>query len=109
MNSYEKELGSHLRSMRKNKGLTLEELANRCGLHSTHIGKIERGIISPTIESLGKIIKTYEITFEDLFRIIESKASKEYDYIEVTITRKVEHLSLKDKEKLLKFLELFFD
>ena len=35
--------GKHLQGMRKAQGLSQEELAERCGLHRTYIGGIERG------------------------------------------------------------------
>ena len=41
--------------MRRRAGLSQEELAARSGLHTTHIGGLERGVRNPTYETLGQI------------------------------------------------------
>lgn len=40
---YFKILGENIRTLRLKKGLTQEQLAEKCGLHRTYIGAIERG------------------------------------------------------------------
>lgn len=37
-------VGKRIRKARKAKNLTLEELAERCGLHPAYIGQLERGV-----------------------------------------------------------------
>ena len=43
MTNIKKELGQRIRLLRKRKGLTQEEMADKCGLHWTYIGGLERG------------------------------------------------------------------
>ncbi len=50
-----KELGRRLRLVRFEKGLTLKEVAARCGMSATHISEVERGKTSPTIGALQRI------------------------------------------------------
>jgi transcriptional regulator with XRE-family HTH domain len=110
MNILRENLGNLLRSLRRQRGLTIEQVATNCGLHSTHIGKIERGETSPSIEKLEQIVETYHITLEDLFSILEkNKYNEKYTHVEVSITSRVKTMSLEEKEKLLKFIELFFE
>jgi len=38
-----KRFGEHIRNLRKQAGLSQEELAVVCGLHRTYVGAVERG------------------------------------------------------------------
>jgi len=61
------EIGRKLTELRKNKGLTQEELAIRCGVNVRTIQRIETGTVSPRVATL-KLIGAeldYEIPFED--------------------------------------------
>lgn len=61
------EIGRKLSELRKNKGLTQEELAIRCGVNVRTIQRIETGTVSPRIATL-KLIGAeldYEIPFEE--------------------------------------------
>jgi transcriptional regulator with XRE-family HTH domain len=49
------QLGTRIRSIRKERGLTLKELERVSGFSATHISEIERGKTSPTIGALIKI------------------------------------------------------
>lgn len=64
-------IGERIRDIRKQKGLSQEELAERAGLHPTYIGQLERGEKSATIDSLEKVTAALEITFEELFRHVQ--------------------------------------
>lgn len=56
-----KQVGRNLAVIRKNKGLSQEELAFECNLHRTYISGIERGIRNPTILILDKIAKALKV------------------------------------------------
>jgi transcriptional regulator with XRE-family HTH domain len=47
-----KAFGEHLRKVRESKRLTQEELAFRCELPLSQVGRIERGVHSPTLSTL---------------------------------------------------------
>ncbi len=49
------DLGSRIRNVRKQRGLTLKELERISGFSATHISEIERGKTSPTIGALVRI------------------------------------------------------
>lgn len=51
----QKEIGEIIKKIRKNKGLTLDSLANRTGLSKGYLSKLERGLKSPPISTLSKI------------------------------------------------------
>lgn len=56
-----KQVGQNLARMRKEQGLSQEELAFECDLHRTYISGIERGIRNPTISIIGKIAKALNV------------------------------------------------
>ncbi len=45
----------NLRDLRQRAGLSQEELAERCGIHRTYIGSVERGERNITLDTLQKI------------------------------------------------------
>lgn len=57
-----KRFGEHLRRLRRERGLTQEELADRAGMHFTYIGQIERGVRNPSLVNLYKLTKALCIT-----------------------------------------------
>jgi transcriptional regulator with XRE-family HTH domain len=55
------ELGIRLRARRQELGLSLRDLADRVGLTASFLSQIERGLASPSIESLRKISDALEV------------------------------------------------
>lgn len=51
----ELDVGHRIRSIRKQKGISLRALAERCGLSANAISLIERGENSPTVSSLERL------------------------------------------------------
>ncbi|HHY11651.1 MAG TPA: helix-turn-helix transcriptional regulator [Firmicutes bacterium] len=54
-------LGTALRSFRRQRGLTQEQLAERADLHSTYIAKIEAGQRLPSLDTLISIADALQI------------------------------------------------
>ena len=48
-------IGALIASIRKEKGLTQEDLATICGMKKQHISRIEHGMYSVGIETLAKV------------------------------------------------------
>lgn len=48
-------VGENVRRLRLASGLSQEELAGEAGIAMRHLGRIERGEVSPTIDMLGKL------------------------------------------------------
>lgn len=66
------EIGQRIRSYRLQNGLNQEELAEKCGLHPTYIGQVERGEKNATIESISKITNGLSLSLSKLFENIGS-------------------------------------
>lgn len=64
-------LGERIRTLRKNKNWSQEELAHRANITRSFLGEIERSRKNPTITSLRKIAHAFDISLEELFRCIE--------------------------------------
>lgn len=61
------EFGRKIQRLRKNKDLTQEELADLLKISRTHMGHIEQGRKSPSMELLGKIARALKVQVKDLF------------------------------------------
>lgn len=66
--SVRKKLGTRIRYLRLRKRWSQHALATRCGLHLSHLGKIERGGANVTLGTLLVITKNLQITVSDLFK-----------------------------------------
>ena len=64
-------LGDHLRSIRKERKLTLKDLSQRANLSVPYLSDIERGVVNPSVETVQKVAKAYNMTFTDLFNGVE--------------------------------------
>lgn len=58
--------GNHLRTLRVQKELSQERLAELAGLHRTYLGGVERGERNPTLLTLAKIAKALDISISKL-------------------------------------------
>lgn len=63
MNHREK-IGQQIAQLRKEKGLSLRELSERCGVTFQNINKIENGKYNTGIDILGKIADALEVDIE---------------------------------------------
>jgi len=61
------EIGRFIRSQRRLRSWTLQELAGRCNLSVGFLSQVERGISSLSILSLNAICEAFEIPISDLY------------------------------------------
>lgn len=61
-------LGRRIRTLRKSKNLTQEELGGRAGINYKHLGAIERGDENPSLSVLDKIADGLRVEILELFR-----------------------------------------
>jgi transcriptional regulator with XRE-family HTH domain len=64
-------LGRRIRSLRAERGLSQEGLAERAGLHRTYVGGIERGERNPTIRNLEQISRALAVSLSVLVKGID--------------------------------------
>ncbi len=59
--------GEKVRELRKEKGLSQEELSFKADLHRTYIGMIERAEKNITLTNIEKIAKALDVDIKKLF------------------------------------------
>ena len=64
-------LGEHLRFIRRKRKLTLKDLSQDADLSVPYLSDLERGVVNPSIESLQKVAKAYNMKVQDLFTGVE--------------------------------------
>lgn len=67
MTNIQKKFGDKIRDLRKQKGLSQEELAFKAGLHRTYISDIERGSRNVSLKNIEKIAKALGVSLKTLF------------------------------------------
>lgn len=77
MSELSSEIGKRIRGYRTRLKLSQEELAEKCKLHPTYIGQLERGEKNATIESVSKISEGLNVPLSTLFENIEQTALTE--------------------------------
>lgn len=60
-------LGKNISRLRKERGLTQEDLAKKLQTARAYIGHIEQGRKSPSLEVMEKIAKALKVQVKDLF------------------------------------------
>ena len=61
------EFGKKVRELRKEKGYSQEELANRSGLHRTYIGMLERAEKNITLKNIEKVANALDVKINQFF------------------------------------------
>ncbi|MEL7567920.1 MAG: helix-turn-helix transcriptional regulator [Dehalobacterium sp.] len=106
MNDIIKLVGERIRNLRKERNWTQEELAHRANIHRSHLGEIERGETSVTVESIAKIANAFEITVEDIFRNLQPSYENKGNDVLALLMNKVNKLSKGNQKVVLDFLDL---
>ena len=71
----EKAIGRELQLCRTKKGISQEKLGFEADLHRTYISLIERGIKSPTLNSIFRICEALEIPPENFVKNVRLRLS----------------------------------
>ncbi|CAN7310452.1 helix-turn-helix transcriptional regulator [Paenibacillus sp. LjRoot153] len=79
-------VGARVRDIRKDRGLTQEQLAEVSGFHFTYVGAVERGEKNITLLNLEKMAEALNTDVQELFRYAGldlGQTSKQRDLQEV--------------------------
>jgi putative transcriptional regulator len=77
-NDFNKKFGNRLREIRKANKLSQQELAREIGMTFNTISSIERGKISPKLDTIVKLALALDISLEDFLSFPETFAPNKY-------------------------------
>ena len=96
-----KETGKRIQLLRKQKGLSQKELADKLNVSSNTVAKIECGLRRPSVDFVVDLVNFFDTTVDYIILGEEIKKERNYDFLIREIDDKVEQL-LALKENLLK-------
>jgi transcriptional regulator with XRE-family HTH domain len=103
--------GSHVRQLRRARGMTQEVLAEACGLSADTIRRLEHGAFSPSLDTLTKLCGGLNISRATLFVSFEepdgSRAREIVDYLSLRSAAECE-LGFRVLRSLFKSLDVDF-
>ena len=67
----EKQLGMRIRFLRKQRNLSIEDLALEAGINKNYLSDLERGMRNPSLKVLSRLSKALKITISELTKAIE--------------------------------------
>ena len=70
---FKKIFGKRLRRLRRERGMTQEELGEKSGISYKFIGEIERGEANPSLISLLNVSESLGVDFQELFNFEKDK------------------------------------
>ena len=67
MGSFKQKFGKRLKELRKSKGFTQEQLAEKSGIEPPNISKLESGMHFPQPENIEKFANVLDVEIKDMF------------------------------------------
>ncbi|HEM9634214.1 TPA: helix-turn-helix transcriptional regulator [Streptococcus agalactiae] len=106
-------IGSRIRELRKNKGLTQKELASLVNMGDTTIANYEKGFRTPKKNTLFRLANALSVTIDDLFPPINEKQKNRNEIptspLVNKITKTVVELNTQRKKQVLDYAERQLD
>lgn len=100
-------LGDKIKTLRKNKKLTLEGLASEAGVSKSYLWELEnREAQKPSVEILEKLAKALDVSIA-FFLEEETSLTPEEKHLDDAFFRNYQKLGSAEKDKLRKIMEVF--
>jgi transcriptional regulator with XRE-family HTH domain len=87
---YGERLGARVKELRRRRGLTLEDLAERAGVSRAMISKVERGEKNPTLVVAAKVAEGLSVTISELLGVEERR--------EIVVIPRERRMTMRDPE-----------
>jgi|GEM_PF-1304640 len=101
-------VGRRLQGFRSMQGKTQEEVAHDAEVHPSYVTKLENGAANWTIESLDNILNALQVTYSDLFHLIDESRINVDNTVVVQIIKLLEGRSIDDQKKALQLLKALY-
>jgi transcriptional regulator with XRE-family HTH domain len=69
-------LGNEIRTRRKKRGLTQQELSENVGIHRTYLADVERGCRNVSLYNICRIATGLEVSVAELFSSINTRVEE---------------------------------
>ena len=103
MGNLKQNLGLQIQKLRKIRGITQEQLAERINMDPANVSNIERGKRFMTAETLEKIADVLNVSVNELFSFDEYSSR---EYIEKYLTKEIKLLNDAELNYLYKTVEV---
>lgn len=70
------DFGQAIRELRESRGMTLDALASKAGMHTTYLSRIERAHSSPTWEKVTAIARALDLPVSAIATAVEAQLDK---------------------------------
>jgi transcriptional regulator with XRE-family HTH domain len=103
----EQNFGEALRKLRRKKGYTMQQLAERAGMSKRMIGHYETHVKRPSLEKINKIAEALETSVEELMGNSDTtvkKESKDPSYKIMKKVRVIEELPTRDQNTIFSLI-----
>jgi XRE family transcriptional regulator, regulator of sulfur utilization len=104
--SISKIVGERIRTIRKGKGVSQDELAHLSSLSVTYIGQIERGEKNITVDSLAKITTALGTPIEELFQSAQILGDKGHQEKLIQIVDKLSNRTATEQQTILELIDI---
>ena len=104
-------IGGRIRDARKKHGFTMAELSERANISSNFLGNIERGVDTPSVETLINIANALCVGTDALVRdTLDAEITEEQaDFESVEISREIKAMTKKQKQCVLSCIKAMKD
>jgi len=100
-------VGTRLRSLRKERHLTQMELARQIGIQQSDLSRMEKGEYRVSLDNLVKILSVFEVSFNDFFDAQQaaSEPRRALSQEDMQILHLVRQLGEDGRREAMEFLE----
>jgi transcriptional regulator with XRE-family HTH domain len=96
-----KQLGQRVKYLRRLRGYTQEQLAERIDINPKYLSSIERGAENPTLDLLCRLAQGLHVNLYELFQF-ESDAA----HLHATLRRMIADVSTEELRRVVRILEV---
>lgn len=93
-------IGRRIKALRKQAGMTQEELAGLVHIDPQHMSRLERGVYFPSLETLELIAQSLGVLLKDLFVFPEDETA------DILRTRLIDAIGIMDEQELRRVAQL---
>lgn len=103
-----KTLGQKISNLRKQRGWTQQELAEKISVHSNHITRLERDKMKPSSGTLTQLVEVFSISPEELIDTQPSFQDLSQDPQLLKTFQMVQELDPEDQSMVVRFVQALF-